>query len=86
MSYVLTIVFFLLLIPMIIIGGILYATIRRLYPILLLLSVYSYISTVAYVIDSFHFGRTATLSILVFSAILLTGFGLIIARMQKRKK
>jgi len=74
---------YILILPLLIIMGITYAKSRKVYPLMYILSVFTYINTVAYIIDAFDLKKNGIIGILAFSAILMIGIGLFIA--QKRK-
>ena len=59
---------------------ILFAMKRKWFPIMYLISVALYIFTVGFVIDSFDFGRNATLLTLAFSALLMIGMGIYLSK------
>lgn len=80
------IVFWLLLVPCLIILGITYGTGKKLYKLLYVLAIYTYVTLATYVIDVFSLGRNWILSILVFSAILLILIGFFMSKNSSKKK
>ncbi len=70
------VLFWALLVPCLIILGIVYGTGKRLYKLFSILATFTYVITVAYVIDVFHLGRNWILGLLVLSAaaMLLLGY------------
>ncbi len=55
---------------------VIYASMRKWYPMMYLISVCLYLFTVAYVIDVFDFAREGILLTLAFSAIVMIGLGM----------
>jgi len=69
-----------------IVSIILYATKRKWYPILYIISVSIYVYTVSFVIDAFDLSKNWILLILAFSAILMILLGLYLSKKFKSTK
>ncbi|MBI5872227.1 hypothetical protein HZB88_04045 [archaeon] len=78
--------FFVLLLPLLIVLGIVYAAMKKLYPLMWILAVFTYINTVTYSIGAYNLGENGILALLSFSAILMIGFGMYIAYLRKKGK
>ncbi len=63
-----------------IVAIILYATKRRFYPLLYLVSIGLYVFTVGFVIDVFSFSKNAILATLAFSTVLMIALGYYFSR------
>ncbi len=82
MGEVLAITFFLLIIPLLVILGVVYFRSRKVYPLMYILSVFSYVNLVAYVIDAFSLQKNGIIGLLSLSAVLLIGLGIWIAKRE----
>lgn len=80
------VLFWALLVPVLIVLGIIYGTNKKLYKLFQVLATFTYVITVAYVIDVFSLGRNWVLGLLVFSAILMIAMGYSLTRPRKQKK
>lgn len=83
------VVFWILIVPLLILSLVVYARSRRLYKIMYILSVFTYSMLIMYCIDAYDLGRNAILGLLAFSALLmmLVGYHFHKATMpHKRKK
>lgn len=80
------VVFWVLLVPVLVILGIVYGTGKKIYKLLFVLATYTYITLATYVIDVFNLGRNWILSILVFSAVLLILIGLLMSKSSEKNK
>ncbi len=69
------VLFWVLLVPVLIVMGIVYGTSKQLYKLFQILATYTYIITIAYVIDVFDLSRDWILALLTLSAILLLILG-----------
>ena len=80
------VVFWVLLVPLLIVLGITYASTRKLYRLSHLLSLFTYIVLIAYVIDVFRLNKDWILGLLFLSTILIIGAGVYVSRQQPKKK
>lgn len=84
------VVFWILIVPLLILSLVVYARSRRLYKIMYILSVFTYSMLIMYPIDAYDLGRDAILGLLAFSAVLMMFVGYhfhkISATPKKRKK
>ncbi len=85
MAYIAVFTFFILLIPVLIALGIAYGTSKKLFPLMYIISVFSYICTVTYVIDAYQLGKNGIIIILAVSAVLMMALGFFIAHTGKKK-
>jgi hypothetical protein len=69
------VVFWALIVPALIVMGIIYGTQKKLFKLFYVLTTFTYITTIAYVIDVYALGRNWILGLLVFSAFLLLMLG-----------
>lgn len=81
----LPITFWGLLVPALIVIGVLYGAMRKVYPLMWVLAVFTYINAVAHTIDAYQLGKGGILALLSLSAILMIGFGLYISWVRKKK-
>lgn len=79
-------VFWILLLPLLIVLGITYASTKKLYRLCQLLALFTYIVMIAYVIDSFMLGKNWILFLLFLSTLLIIGAGVYVSRKKSRKK
>ena len=77
-------VFWALLIPLVIVLGIVYGTTRKLYRLVQVLAVFTYIIFVSYTIDAFNLNRDWILGLLALSTALLIGAGYYVAKQNAR--
>lgn len=80
------VLFWFLLVPTLIILGIVYGTTKRLYKLFFILSTFTYVIFIAYIIDVFSLGRNWILGLLLFSALLMLFLGYRMANKQKAKR
>jgi len=80
------ILFWVLLVPTLIVLGIIYGTSKRLYKLFYILATFTYVITIAYVIDVFDLGRNWILGLLTFSAILMILLGYRLTRKGEEPK
>lgn len=83
MSNIFGFMFFLMMIPLIIVLIIVYVKSKKVYPLMYTLSIFAYINTVTYVIDAFKLEKDGIVAILAFSALLMFLLGIYIARKKK---
>lgn len=79
------IVFWVLLVPLLIVMLIVYLRSKKFSRLVFILSVFTYAMTIMYWIDAYQLGRNAIVSLLVLSAILMILVGFIIRREKKKK-
>lgn len=65
---------------------IMFATMRKFYPILYLASISVYIFTLGFVIDVFDVGKEGILILLAFSTLLMITIGMSLAKSKQKKK
>ncbi|MBW3019221.1 hypothetical protein KY329_03490 [Candidatus Woesearchaeota archaeon] len=80
------VVFWILIVPLIILLAVVYGTGRKLYRLLYILSVFTYAMTVMYAIDAFELGRNAIILLLAFSSLLMILLGLKFRTKKRRRK
>ena len=80
------IIFWALLVPVLIVLGIIYGTSKRLYKLFYILATFTYVITIAYVIDVYDLDRNWILSLLTFSAILMILLGYRLTRKEDGPK
>jgi len=76
------VVFWVLIVPLIIVMAIVYATGRKLYRLLYILSVFTYAMTIMYAIDAFDLSKNAIIILLAISSLLMILLGL---KFRKKK-
>jgi hypothetical protein len=69
------IIFWALLVPCLIVLGIVYGTSKKLYKLFYILATFTYVITIAYVIDVYELDRNWILGLLTFSAVLMILLG-----------
>jgi hypothetical protein len=65
------VVFWVLLVPLLVVLFVVYLKSRTLFRLLYILAVFTYAMTVMYTIDAYDLGRDAIIGILLFSAVLM---------------
>ncbi|MBS3147786.1 hypothetical protein J4219_02795 [Candidatus Woesearchaeota archaeon] len=82
------VVFWILVVPLLILSLVVYARSKRLYKIMYILSVFTYSMLIMYPIDAYDLGRNAILGLLAFSAVLmmLVGYHFHKTPQKKRKR
>lgn len=78
------ILFWVLLVPCLIILGIIYGTSKKLYKLFYVLATFTYVITIAYVIDVYNLDRNWILSLLTLSAILMILLGYQLTRKKEK--
>lgn len=78
--------FWVLLIPLLVVMGVVYGTSRKLYKLFYVLTLFTYVIFIAYVIDVFHLGKQWVLLLLVGSAALMLFIGYYMTRQKPRRK
>jgi hypothetical protein len=79
------IIFWALLVPCLIVLGIVYGTSKKLYKLFYILATFTYVITIAYVIDVYELGRNWILGLLTFSAVLMILLGYRLTRKDEGK-
>lgn len=69
-----------------IVAIILFASIKKFYPVMYLVSIATYLFTIGWIVDIFHWTRNGRLLILAFSSILFIGMGFYFSRKFEGKK
>jgi len=69
------VVFWVLLVPLIILLFVVYIKSRKLYRLLYIVSVFSYAMTIMYSIDAYQLGRNAIIGLLALSSVLMIYVG-----------
>lgn len=67
--------FFVLLIPLLIVLGIVGASKKKIYPLMFVLAIFTYVNTVSYIIDAYKLSKNGILFTLVISALIMVGVG-----------
>lgn len=80
------IVFWILIVPLVILMAIVYGTGRKLYRLFYILSVFTYAMTVMYAIDAFELGKNAIILLLALSSLIMILLGLKFRGRKKRKR
>ena len=80
------VVFWILIVPLIILMAIVYGTGRKLYRLRYILSVFTYAMTVMYAIDAFELGKNAIISLLAFSSLIMILLGLKFRRKKRKRR
>ena len=79
------VVFWVLLIPLIIVLLIVYLRSKQLYRLLYILAVFTYAMTIMYWIDVYQLGRNSIIGLLVLSSLLMILIGRLFHKNEKRK-
>lgn len=80
------VIFWVLLVPVLIIMGIMYGTSKKLFKLFAVLATYTYVIFIAYIIDVFELNRNWVLGLLVFSALLMIFLGWRLGKRDSEKK
>lgn len=80
------VVFWVLLVPLLVVLGITYASTRKLYRLCHLLALFTYIVLIAYAIDVFMLNKNWILGLLFLSSLLIIGTGVYVSKQTPKKK
>lgn len=86
MGVVLGITFFVLIVPLIVVLIFTYLKNKKIYPLMFIVSIFTYINMVSYVIDAFQLKKNGIIIILGLSAVIMILAGLYIDRKNRARK